>query len=348
MTTETSGMAASQQKTQADDSKEKLLATLSAAELSSSSCRVSERLGRRFSAGMEHESREVLNAAVDEAEKVFPVAVDAYKPSGRTTVLAVILMVGAAPLLLALMTAICGGLCWGMIILGTKFELTPSIMGKLDIFLDLILVILMTVIPLKCYEVVSKLSKNRNPVIPATLTGVVDFILAVILFVPIWHGETLAPTHVTFLFIPIRWLLILIGGVLAPFIGVLGVHHTVSSQKFCEESGLFLKKLRPAVVSLDYAENALALLNRGEFVRAARLPKASAEQLKAKHFAEISLWRRDQAKTAFLEMEIRFHGRLAASKTSKRNEFKKEKNWRAFSVELSRDQAEILAPEMES
>jgi hypothetical protein len=244
--------------------------------------------------------------------------------------LAATLMVAAAPLMLALMTVICGGLCWGEIMLGTKFDLSPSIMGKLDIFLDLILVILMTVIPLKCYEVLSKLCKNRNPVIPAVLTGMVDFVLAVILFVPIWHGETLAPTHVTLLFIPIRWVLILIGGVLAPFIGVLAVHHTVSSQKFCEASGLYLKKLRHVGVSLDYAENALALLNRGDFLRAARLPKASTDQLKAGHFAKISLWWREQAKTAFLEMEIQFHGWCAAQKTPKRDEFKKEKTGALF------------------
>jgi len=139
-----------------------------------------------------------------------------------------------------------------------------------------------------------------------------------------------------------------IGGALVPFIGAIVVHGTVSGQKFCEASGVYLKKSRKVAVSLDYAENALALLGRGEFVRGACLPAASEEQSKSKHIAEISLWWHEQARVAFLEMEILFHGQLAGQTASKREESKKQKNWRAFSVELDSTHAEALAREMKA
>ena len=167
-------MATAQQKSQLDEAKEKLLATLSTEELASPSCRVSERLGRKFSSRTEYENKEVLNAAIDEAQKVFPVATDAYKPSGNTTALAVFLMVLAAPLLLVLMTGISFGLCWGWEWLEMHVELfskSSRLMGLGSIFLDLILVILMVAIPTMCYQATSKMSKNRNPLIPAVLTG---------------------------------------------------------------------------------------------------------------------------------------------------------------------------------
>ena len=349
--TDSSGVASTHQTTQNDEAKAKLLAGLSAEELSSA--RVSERLGRKFSAATEYASKEMLTAAFDEVTKVFPVAKTAYKPSGKTTPLAVFLLIAAAPVLLALMTALAFGLCWGFSALAAAIGSRPdptymdrSTMGKVDILLDLILVIGMTIIPLMSYGFLSKLTKNRNPIIPAILTGVVNVILAVILFVPIWHGETLAPTHISFFFIPVRWVLILIGGVLAPIIGVIAVHHAVSNQRFCESSGRYLKKFRQTGVSMDYAENALPLLSRGEYVRSVHLPKATPEQLKAKHVAEISLWWHEQARIAFLELEIKFHGKLAAPKAGKREDFKKEKNWLAYSTELHSGHAEVLAREM--
>ena len=200
-----------------------------------------------------------------------------WTPTNRpaeTTVLAVILMVVAAPLAAGAYDRDLRWTMLGMIILGTKFELTPSIMGKIwNIFLDLILVILMTVIPLKCYEVVSKLSKNRNPVIPATLTGVVDFILAVILFCSDLARRDAGPDPCD----------------LSVYSHSLGadfdwrcagsVHRRPGSPSYRFQPEVLrgiricLKKMRPAAVSLDYAENALALLNRR--VRARHAPAKS-------------------------------------------------------------------------
>jgi hypothetical protein len=346
-----SGSATDRQTDQNDEAKAKLLAGLSAEELSS--CRISERLGRLFSAATEYENKESLTAAFDEATKVFPVVKLAYKPSGKTTPWAVLAMIVAAPILLVLMTALAFGLCWAFSALATALGARPdptymdrANLGKVDLLLDLILVIGMTAIPLLSYGFLSKITKNRNPRIPAVLTAVVNVILAVILFVPIWHGETLAPTHISFFFIPIRWVLIVIGGALVPIIGVLAVHHTVSSQRFCEVSGRYLKKFRQVGVSFDYAENALALLNRGEYVRGVHLPTATAEQLKAKHCADICLWWHEQAQTAYLELEIKFHGKLTSPKAAKREDSKKEKSWLAYARELNSSHAEVLARAM--
>jgi len=92
------------------------------------------------------------------------------------------------------------------------------------------------------------------------LTGAIDLLVAVVLFVPIWKGETLAPTHLTFLFIPVRWVLILVGGLIVPLVGAAAAH------------------------------GALALLRRGEYVLAGRLPPVGEKEARQKHWAEITLW----------------------------------------------------------
>jgi hypothetical protein len=334
-----------------DEARTQLLAGLSNEELAT--IRLSERLGRPFSAAIEYASKEALTAAFEAAKTAFPQAKPAYQPSGKTTPLAVLVLIAAAPVLLVVMTVLAFGLCWALAsvpdVFGSHADpsyMERSTMGKLDLLVDLVLVIGMSAGPLLSYGFLSKLTKNRNPFLPAILTAVVNFILAIILFAPVWHGETLAPTHLAFIFIPVRWILIFFGCVLSPLISVLVVFDTVSKQKFCEASGCFLKKYRQTGVSFDYAENALALLIRGDYERVAHLPKATPEQLKAKHVAEITLWWHDHARIAFLELEIKFHSQLARLHANQKEEFKKTKTWIAYSVELQSPRAEVLGREM--
>ena len=337
---------------QAEESIATTIEQIPTEELSRPSCCVSSRAGRAFVGRMDYEGEKALDAAPQEAERALPKLSSAYKPTGKTTVTAALLMLVATPLVLLVLIGICGALCWGWLALVSHFSTDQSysqsrLLGLLSLLLDLALVVLMVVIPMGCFGALSKWFKNRNPVLPAVLTGIVDLIVAIVLFVPIWKGETLAPTHLTFLFIPVRWVLIGIGGVIVPLAGAAVVHGKVSEQKFCEESGCYLKRFREIFIPFDSAENALALLRRGEYLAALRLPKLGDAEHKGKHWARISLWWQEQAATAFLEMELRFRGKSKSQKKLTTEESKdRTKEWLGFSVQLDRGQAELLAQEL--
>lgn len=303
---------------------------------------ISAQQRRTFAGKTEFESLQSFNAALAEAKQALPQVKSAYKPSGRTTVLAALLMIGATPIVLVLLLGICGGLCFGWGALRSNFSTTDVSVGMsrtfglLSIGLDLLLVILMVLVPMACYGWLSKAFKNRNPILPAVLAGAIDLLVAVALFVPIWKGETLAPTHLTFMLIPIRWVLIVIGGAIVPFLGAAVVAGKVSEQKFCERCGLYLCRYAEVQIPFDYAENALALLRGGNYALAGRLPRSTD-----KSNARIALWWAPGAATAFLELEVCFGGKYRAGRSSK--DTRKTIQWLAFSIQCEGPQAEEVS-----
>jgi len=343
------GAFAAQHAEQNEENDKKLIESLSAEELGRSS--LSNRLKRSFVGQTQFDSEKALDAAIAEARRALPETPSAYKPTGKTTVAATVLMLVTAPVVLVLLLAVCIGLCVGLETLLSHWNDSDYSQKRLDgllsLALDFVLVVLMVALPMVCFGTLSKWFKNRKPIIPAVLTGVIDLIVAVVIFVPIWKGETIAPTHLTFLFIPIRWVLIVVGGAVVPILGAAVVHGHVAGQKFCEETGRYLRRMRQRKLGFDFGENALALLQRGEYVAATRLPQAEPEALKQKHWAAISLWGHEQATTAFLELDVRFRGKSKSPKKLTVEETKdKTKEWLAFSAQLSRSQAESLSDAM--
>src|SRR6266478_2208980 len=125
-------------------------------ELSRPSCCVSSRTGRAFAGRMDYEGEKALDAALQEAERALPKVSSAYKPTGKTTVTAALLMLVATPLVLLVLIGICGALCWGWLALASKFSSDQSysqsrLLGLLSLLLDLALVVLMVVIPMGCF-----------------------------------------------------------------------------------------------------------------------------------------------------------------------------------------------------
>ncbi len=330
---------------------EELAEQLSTEELSRPACSISARLGRTFVGRTDYDGENALDAAIEEAKRALPQVSSAYMPTGKTSAMAVLLMIVAAPLVLLLLLGICGGLCWGWLRLISTISSDQSygqsrLLGLLSLLLDLILVVLMVVIPTVSFGLLSKWFKNRNPMLPAILTGLLNLVVAIALFVPIWRGETLAPTHLTFLFIPIRWVLVALGGLVVPLVGAAVAYGKAAEQKFCEETACFLKEFGKTRIPFDLAENALALLRRGDHKAALRLPKLANAETKRKHWASISLWWREGAATAYLELNLRFHSKSKPQKKLTVEASKdKSKEWLAFSARLDRSQAEILAQE---
>lgn len=266
---------------------------------------------RLFAGRTETDIVETASQEIEAAKAVLPEVPSAYVPSGRTTFLAVTSMLLACPVLLIVLLVVCGGLCFGYELLGEKIAEAggnkgPQLLGLLGIVLNFVIMFLLCWIPKVVFGGLSRLFKNRNPTIAAVLVGMTTLLAAVLLFAPLFGGHSVAPSDITFLFIPMKWVIILVGGLLSPLFAALAVANKISSQKFCEVDNVYLKPTT-YFVPFDFAENALELLKRNELGALARLPRATAN--KPKHAVRVTLWSHEVASTSILELEACYAAR---------------------------------------
>ena len=260
---------------------------------------------RMFAGRTETDVTTTASEEIEAAKALLPEVKSAYVPSGRTTFLAVTSMILACPILLVVLLLVCGGLCFGGELLSAKIAEAggnkgPQLLGLLGIVLDFVIMFLLCWIPQIVFGGLSRLFKNRNPTIAATLVGLTTLLAAVLLFAPLFDGSSLAPSDITFLFIPMKWVIIVVGGLLSPLIASIVVSTKISGQKFCEIESVYLKPTT-YFIPFDFAENATELLRRNEFLSLFRLPRATTS--KPKHAVRITLWSHELAQTAFLELE---------------------------------------------
>ncbi len=109
----------------------------------------------------------------------------------------------------------------------------------------------------------------------------------------------------------------------------------VSNSKFCEKSGIFLKKCRVLNLEFDFAENALEILKRGKYESVAKLPKAKARY--PNHAAQVTIWSHESTPIAFLEMQAKFKGEYTSMGKTRVG----KKQWLVFSMLLDRDRAQL-------
>lgn len=298
---------------------------------------------RAFFQKREYASAEEYDRSLAAAKSALPQATTAYNASGKTNPVAVVVLLVATPILFGIVFSASGTLC--MLYNGIEAARNtedPSfrvnqVLGAVAIVLDILLVAMMSIAPFLAFTSLSRLTKNRNPWLPSILTGISSAAIAILLFFPIWNGETLAPTDLTIIFIPIRWLLIAIGGILAPLFSAAIVFSGVADLKFCEQSNVFLKEFRVLALDFDFGENALEILRRGEYEAIAKLPKANDGRY-PEHAAHTILWWDESAKTAFLELTMKFQGKFHDGKEIT----EKKEEWLVFSILLERDRAQSI------
>lgn len=301
---------------------------------------------RAFAERIDYDTPDALHAALKDAQEDLPPVESAYKCSGKTTLLSMATLLLITPLLIAALTIFCGGICFGFMLLEANVHTggvtTPSrFFGILSIVLDLVLVMTLIVVPAKTFKLLSRATKNRNAMLPSILTGLSILVISILLFMPIWHGATLAPTDLSFLYIPIRWVLILIGVLIIPLVAAITVYMAVAEQKYCEESGEFLEPNWNLAIDFDYAENALELLKKREYTALVQLPQPSNQHPKRK--AQIVLWSQERATRAFMEMTVFFYGKTTEKDGIKKTEKEKEHEWLVFSSIISLAEARTFA-----
>jgi hypothetical protein len=297
---------------------------------------------RAFLQQREYASAEEADRSLAAAKTALPEATTAYNSSGKTNPGAVVVLLIATPILFGIILYISWLLCLGYNGIEGNLNAGTSrgasrFFGLGAIILDLLLVVIMIFAPFLAFTSLSRLTKNRNPWLPSILTGISSAVIAILLFFPIWNGETLAPTDLTIIFIPIRWLLIAIGGILAPLFSAFIVFSGVADLKFCEQSNVFLKEFRVLDLDFDFGENALEILQRGDYEAVAKLPKANDGRYPT-HTAHTILWWDESAKTAFLELTMKFQGKFPNGKEMT----EKKEEWLVFSVLLDRDRAQSI------
>ncbi len=322
------------------------LAAMSVSDLLKPDNSLSVRQHRLFAGRTETDITTTASQEIEAAKAVLPEVTSAYVPSGRTTFLAVTSMLLACPFLLVVLLLVCGGLCYGYELLGEKIAQAggnkgPQLLGLLGIVLDFVIMFLLCWIPLVVFGGLSKLFKNRNPTIAAVLVGLTTLLAAIVLFAPLFDGHSVAPSDITFLFIPMKWVIIAVGGLLSPLIAAIVVSTKISGQKFCEVEKVYLKPTTYHI-PFDFAENAAELLRRNELVSLARLPRATAK--KPKHAVRITLWSHELAHTSFLELEACYA--VLEPKGNQPAEAKTE-SWLFFSQSLNSSAAHEIRKDVE-
>jgi len=260
---------------------------------------------RQFAGRTETDITATASQEIQAAKEVLPEVKNAYVPSGRTTVLAVVSMILACPVLLVILLLVCGGLCLGYELLGAKImeagaDKGPQLLGLIGIVLDFGIMFLLCWIPKVVFGGLSRFFKNRNPTLAAVLVGLTTLLAAVLLFAPLIDGQSVAPSDIVFLFIPMKWVIIVVGGLLSPLFAAFAVSTKISSQRFCEVDNVYLNPTS-WFVPFDFAENALELLRRNELAALSRLPRVTTK--KPKHAVRITLWSHEVASTAILDLE---------------------------------------------
>ncbi len=304
---------------------------------------LSEERNRPFVGVSTYQSEEELNTAMHVAREALAEVESAYRPASETSLSAVLALLIVTPFVLALLIAVCGGLCLAWAYLESRLYDSSSILymakpemviGWVSIILDGVVICLIAVVPGLIYLAVSQVTRNRRAWLPATLSAIVALLAAASLFLPVIDGLTLAPTEIIFVFIPIRWPLIVGAPLLTPIGAAAFARSLIAGHKFCEVTGRRLSTVRTLSLAFDYAENALQLLQQGDYDGVARLPRCSSD-----HSARIALWWDERAENAFLEMSAFFQSEVLSSTGEEATRYE---DWLAFSEALDRTTAERL------
>ncbi len=177
-------------------------------ELVSSDCCLSQRRHRFFFNPKKYNSLETYRHSLAEAKAALPKVKSAYVSSGKTNPVAVIVLLSATPILLGIVLYLCWYVCLWYIgqeeVVHPKTHGASHTLALLSLLLDELLIAIVNVIPSVGFSGLSHLTKNRNAWLPSILTGISSFVISLPLFLPIWNGETLAPTNIMLKFIPIN------------------------------------------------------------------------------------------------------------------------------------------------
>lgn len=308
----------------------------------SSTSPLSARRQRPFVAQNGYPTKAAAQAVLQVAKIILPAVESAYRPSGKLPFMALAAMLLALPFVVLLTLGIAA---IPVYIFESFFD--PALLkysngswavAIIGLLVDFLAGLTILLLPGWLLARIGRLFKNRNPNWPAILTLIPAFIAGIVFFWPIWDGQSIAPVEIAFLFIPISWLLILVGGLIVPILAALSAASSVAQYKFCEKAGVFLKPRRRSRFGFDWIEDVKELVSSGEYKYLREVEAAGKQDEKNRHYAQLVLWWHERADTAFIELTAFFGGQVWPSKKGERKEV--SASWLVLSKQIDRVEAE--------
>lgn len=307
--------------------------------------------GRPVSLPESYETKQDVDRGLATLKQAYPAVKSAYQPSGKSTFAARIAMIVALPVVFAITAGLCFLLLYaaawltrGVAGMDVTFEFQRwwnySRLGLVLFLVDTLIVLALMVVPPWLYTRIGRLFKNRSEGLPTLLTALTSVPLAILFFWPIWSGFSLAPTELSFLSVSIKWVII-IGAILLSAVSIPFAVYMVSRQKFCEETGVFLKPIRRSYVDFHSLGWTLKSLSQKAFQQLKDLPALSKKERKKKTYIDLILWGHDAAQTAYMELSLVFNEVPVKNAADRKKE-----SWLVFSEKLDKSEMEDVCREM--
>jgi hypothetical protein len=287
-------------------------------------------------------NRAEVEGALNCLRQLFPETLSSYRPSGKASNTSVLLMFLSSPLIILSSVLLCFGIAWlEYKTIGQHSSDNLRItfaQGGIALFTNIWLALSVGGLPVAVISKIAKAKRNRNPKFQARLVGIIAFISSIIVFAPIWSGESIAPIDIYILgLIPIKWLLVILGCVVLPFYAAVTIFGWSEGQYYCEASGVFLEKHEEVFIPLEKIFVALEAINDlriNKFIEVSNLQK-----VRSLNCLNVILWYNPKAENGFLESEIHFYGSFIKEKNGSFDNESIERKWMVTSRELTQIEA---------
>ena len=186
---------------------------------------------------------------------------------------------------------------------------------------------------------VSQWTKNRNVVVACGFAAIEAFVLSMLFFWP-WldDGSTFAPTNFAFMgILPITWVFIFIGALVAPIVSIFTTVKGLNRQKFCEDSQKYLQESFKVIAPLEWVDDVILSCMSKQY---ANLSQIVPDEARKAHVSCV-LYSHAEAQKGFLEVEVVFASTYDALDARNQEKVENVKNeWLMFSVELSAEECD--------
>ena len=310
------------------------------------------RFEQMYSEGMHYSSEEHYKLAVQSLQERYGQPDSAYTPSGKYTVTSLLGLISSAPFVFALSGFVGMVLVW----LSEQFDVllidwfgienfiklyegpTGEFLSLVAIGAALGIAVVNVMLPSALTLLVGQWTKNRNVVVACGFAAVESFILSMFFFWP-WLDDgatSLAPTDFYLMgILPIRWIYVFIGALVAPLVSIFTTVKGLNSQKFCEDSLKYLEESFKLIAPIEWVDDVVLSCMSEQYRNLSQIVPDEA----SKAHASCVLHSHSEAQRGFLEVEVVFAGTydtLDARNQEKVEDSKDE--WLMFSVELSAEE----------
>ena len=187
------------------------------------------------------------------------------------------------------------------------------------------------------FKLVAYLTKLRNPKIGKRFAFFSVFVVCAVLYLPLFGGHSLAPTDITILFIPVRWVLMILGCLVVPLIVSYAVEDELLEMKFCEKTGYFLKKVAHVTLTWEQGKCLIQVLQDKQYDL---LPGLLNSQWNGKaEFRSVTftLFGHPKAEVAYVDVVAKFEICIGSATNATSS------SWLVYHQKLSRDEAKGMS-----